>query len=207
MNEWTQIPKDAILDATVAQLNEHGFNTVIVNTGEEAKQKALELIPQGAEVMTMTSVTTSTIGLAKELDESGKYSSVKQKLHKMNRETENLEMQKLGAAADYSVGSVHAITQDGHILIASNSGSQLPGYVYGSPHVIWVAGAQKIVKDIEEGMKRISDYILPLESQRARQAYGLPEDWNSFVSKLVIYNRETAPQRIHLILVKEQLGF
>src|SRR3989344_2573254 len=49
------------------------------------------------------------------------------------------------------------LTKDGHVLIASRSGSQIPGYAYGADHVIWVVGAQKLVDDIDEGIKRIYD--------------------------------------------------
>ena len=95
------------------------------------------------------------------------------------------------------------VTEDGKVLIASNSGSQLPGYAYGSSHVIWVVGTQKIVNNIDDGMKRIDQYVLPLESERAHKAYGVP---GSFVSKLLIFNREN-PGRITMILVKQPLGF
>ncbi len=207
MNVWKQIPSDQILKSTAQRLTANGFNTVVVENSEAAKQKAFELIPEGSEVMTMTSVTLATLGLPSIFDESGKYKSVKAILNNMDRNTQGLEMQKLGGAAEYSIGSVHAVTQDGKVLIASNSGSQLPGYLYGSPHVVWIVGAQKVVKDIAQGEQRIYEYTLPLETERARKAYNLPEDWNSFVSKLVIYNKEPNPGRINLILVKEDLGF
>ena len=116
-------------------------------------------------------------------------------------------MRKLGAAPDFAVGSVHAVTEDGHLLIASNTGSQLPAYVYSAGKVIWVVGAQKIVKDLDEGMKRLREYVLDLETARARKAYGLPDDWNSFYSKVLVFRREVNPGRTHLVLVNEALGF
>lgn len=204
MNTFNTSADDATIEKTAIALKGHGIDVIVVNTVEEAREKALELIPQQAEVMTMTSETLETIGLTKRLNESGNYKSVKTKLMTMDRKTQGNEMQKLGAAADYSIGSVHAVTEDGKVLIASNSGSQLPGYAYGSPHVIWVVGAQKIVKNVEDGMKRIYDYVLPLESERAHKAYGVP---GSFVSKLLIFNKEVIPGRITMIMVKEPLGF
>jgi hypothetical protein len=155
--------------------------------------------------MTMSSVTLDTIGLAKEINESGKYNSVKAKLMKMDRTTQGLEMQKLGAAPEYVVGSVHAVTQDGKLLIASNTGSQLPAYAFGASHVIWVVGTQKIVKDEEEGKKRIYEYVLPLESERINKLNNITA--GSFVSKLLAINRERKPDRLNVIFVKEKLGF
>jgi len=112
-------------------------------------------------------------------------------------------MQKLGAAPEYAVGSVHAVTEDGKVIIASNTGSQLPAYAYGSAHVIWVVGTQKIVANLEQGLKRIYEYVLPLESERLKKVYGV----ESNVSKLLIINKEIAPNRLTLILVKQKLGF
>lgn len=200
---YNTLPSNDIIEKSAKALKANGIDVVIVQNGAEAKKKVFELLPNGAEVMNMTSVTLETTGIAKEINESGEYNSVRNKLASMNRKTQNLEMQKLGAAPQYAVGSVHAVTEDGHALIASNSGSQLPAYVYDSPHVIWVIGTQKIVKNTQEGIKRIYEYVLPLEDKRAKKAYGV----GSFVSKLLILNKEKTAGRITMILVKEVLGF
>lgn len=201
---WNTIADQNTLDATVAALKANGVNAIVVDTAEDAKQKAIELLPKGAEVMTMTSETLQTIGLATEINESGNYDAVLPKLMSMNRETQGAEMQKYGAAPAYVIGSVHAVTQDGKVVVASNTGSQLPAYTYGSAHVVWVVGAQKIVANLDDAMKRIYEHVLPLESERAKKAYGVP---GSNVSKLFILNKEVNPERITMILVKESLGF
>ncbi len=200
---WNKLPTDEIIEKTKAALNSNGINVEIVNTGEEAKNKVLELIPEGSEVMTATSTTTDQIGLTEELN-SEKYNSTKKELSKLNRETDHRKMQQIGAAPEYIVGSIHAVTQDGKVIIASNSGSQLPGYVYGADHVIWVVSAKKITTNLDDGIKRIYEHVLPLEADRARKAYGAP---GSYVSKLLIINREVKQDRINLIFVKEDLGF
>ncbi len=175
----------------------------MVENGEEAKKKALELLPQGAEVFTMTSQTLETIGLDKEINESGQYNAVRPKLMVMDRKTQSRDMAKLGAAPDWVVASVHAVTEDGHLLIASNTGSQLSAEAYAAGKIIFVVGTQKIVQDTAEGLKRIYEYSLPLEDERARQAYGMP----SAVNKILIINKEVSPERITVIFVKEKLGF
>jgi L-lactate utilization protein LutB len=202
--EYNTVPTDETIATTAEHLKLNGMETYVVHTGAEAKAKALELIPTGAEVMTMTSVTLETIGLAQEINESGNYDSVRAKLNSMDRATQGREMRKLGAAPDYTVGSVHAITEQGDVIIASNTGSQLPAYLYGAGTVIFIVGAQKIVKDSETAMKRLYDYVLPLESERAHKAYGVA---GSFVSKQVTIHKEVQPKRIHIILIKEVFGF
>ncbi len=106
-----------------------------------------------------------------------------------------------------AVGSAHAVTETGTVMVASNTGSQLPAYAYAAGTVIWVVGTQKIVKDVEEGLRRIHEHVLGLESARARKAYGLPESWSSFPSKILLFNRELQPGRAKIVLVDEVLGF
>lgn len=202
---YNSLPDQATIDTTLKALQANGFNPVFVPTKEEAKEKALSLIPKGSEVMTMTSITLETLGLPEILNNSGDYNSVRAQLNKMDRNTQGRQMQKLGSAPDIAIGSVHAVTEDGHVLIASRTGSQLPGYVYGAGKVIWIVGAQKIVKDVEEGRKRIFDYVLELEGERANKAYHMTS--GSRVNKLLTYFSEEIPNRITLILVGEPLGF
>lgn len=181
----------------------NGMKTVVVANSEEAKKKVLELLPQGAEVFTMTSMTLEATGIDKEINESGKYNALRLKLYAMDRNTQAREMAKLGAAPDWVVASVHAVTLDGHLLIASNTGSQISSEAYAAGKVIFVAGVQKIVKDMQGGIKRIYEYSYPLEDERAQKAYGM----HSGVNKILIINKEIMPERTTVILVREKLGF
>lgn len=204
MPMWDTLASDSEIQTVVTNLKANGFEAFVADTGAAAKQKALDILPAGANVMTMTSVTCETIGLYTEINESGKYDSVRKKLTAMDRKTQGREMQALGAAPEWSVGSAHALTETGHMLIASQSGSQLPAHVYGASHVLLVVGAQKVVKDTTAGLQRIYEYVLPLESERAKKAYGVP---GSAVNKLLIFNKESVTGRVTVIIVKEKLGF
>ena len=205
MSQYDQLASKESIDKAIKALKANGINAKFVETGEDAKKEVSSLIPEGAEVMTMSSVTIDTLGISKEVQEFGKYNSVKNKLNSMNRETQGSEMSKIGAAPEWSVGSVHAVTEDGHVFIASNTGSQLPAYVGGAAHVVWVVGSQKIVPNNDEAFKRIYQYILPLESNRLNKTYNLTT--GSFVSKVLIINREIKQGRITVIFVGEKLGF
>jgi hypothetical protein len=191
-----------VVDTTIGSLQANGISGIFVESQDEARKKIAELIPEGSEVMTMTSKTLEALGIAKEINESGKYNSVRTKL--ADPKISPREKRMLGAAPDFVIGSVHAVTEDGKVLIASNTGSQLPGYAYGAGKVIWVIGTQKIVPDLDSGLKRLYDYVLPLESDRAHKAYGTP---GSNVSKLLIVNKEVNPARITVVFVNESLGF
>lgn len=195
--EFGQLAADERVAKTVRALQANNIQAIVVENGQEAKEKVLELIPAGAEVMCMSSVTLDAIGLS-ELD------TVKKQLMAMDRATQGREMRKLGSAPDWTIGSVQAVTEDGQVVMASNSGSQLPAYAYGAGKVIWVVGTQKIVANLDEAFKRIYEYVLPLESERVKVAYGMDK---SNVSKLLVINKEIAPERMTVILVKEKLGF
>lgn len=201
--KYSQLATDDVIQKTTQALESNNFKVVVVNNKEEAKKKVLELVPKGAEVFTMTSQTLEVTNISKEINESGKYDAVRPRLLAMDRSTQAREMARLGASPDWVIASVHAVTQDGHLLIASNTGSQLSAEAYAGGKVIFVVGCQKIVEDTNEGIKRIYEYCLPLEDERARKVYGMP----SAVNKILIINKEINPQRITVILVKESLGF
>lgn len=204
MNKWNTLADKETVAHTIDALKANGINAEFVSTGIEAKKRVFEIIPDGAEVMTMSSVTLDTLGIPKEVQESGKYESIKNKLNSLDRTTQGRQMQIIGSSPDWSVGSVNVVTEDGVVLIASNTGSQLPAYAGGAGHVIWVVGSQKIVKNVMEGMRRLNDYVLGLESERVKVAYGMEK---SNISKLLIINKEIRPDRITMIIVGEVLGF
>lgn len=203
MSKWNGLPSNDGIERTIKALKANGIEAKFVQTGKDAKTEVLSLIPEGAEVMNMTSVTLEKISIVDEILKSGKYNAIRNKLTTMN-ESQVLERRRLGAVSEYVLGSVHAVTEEGQVMIASQSGSQLPAYAFGGINIIWVVGAQKIVKNTEEGIKRIYEYCLPLESERAKKAYGVP---GSAVNKVLIINKEIQPGRIILILVNEVLGF
>jgi LUD domain len=203
--DYSKLASDETLATTKAALEKNGYKVIIAETASEAKEKALELVPKGAEVFALSSETLKTIGITKEIDESGNYKSVRAELNKLDRATQAKEMRKLGASPDYALGSAHAVTEDGKVLIASNTGSQLPADVQGAGKVIWVIGAQKIVPNEEEAKKRIYEYVLPLESVRLNKQYNMTA--GSFVSFILTFYRAFSPDRITIILVKEVLGF
>jgi hypothetical protein len=201
--KFAQPASVADMDKAVKALKEHGFKVKVVDKLSEVKKLVASLIPEGSEVFTATSRTLEKSGLDKELNESGKYISLRDKFMKLYGQPDKaVEMKRIGSGADYAVGSVHAVIQDGQVVVASASGSQLPNYAYGASNVIWVVGSQKIVKDLNEGLERIEDYSFHLEDERARATYGS----GSSINKLLIYRKETTG-RVTIILVKEPVGF
>src|SRR3989344_6258673 len=123
--DYTILASAEQIEKTVAALHINGITAYVASNGKEAKEKLFSLMPHGSSVMNMTSMTLESIGVAQEIQESGKYDSIRQRLYGMSRATQSKEMRELGAAPDWAVGSVHAVTEDGKVMIASNTGSQL----------------------------------------------------------------------------------
>jgi L-lactate utilization protein LutC len=202
-SKFSVVASDEIINKTAAALESNGIRALVARSGAEARDLVIQLLPVGAEVFNNTSRTLETIGLAEDIERSGLYQSLRLRLYQMDREMQQREMRLLAASPDYVVGSVHAATEGGSLLIASASGSQLGPLASGAGHVILVVGGQKIVPDTEAGMRRIHEYAFPLEDARARHVYGVP----SGVNNILIINRVVAPDRVTAILVRERLGF
>jgi L-lactate utilization protein LutC len=192
----------AHMERTAAALVARGFKAQLADGAEQARQLVLEAIPQGAEVHIALSETMRALGITSEIDDSGRYDSVRSRLSALDRETQGREMRKLGAAPDHIVGSAHAITDEGEIIVGSGSGSQLGAYAYAGGNVILVVGHQKLVRDLDQGLRRVREYSLPREYVRMQDA-GYP---GSLLAKTLIMHYEPSG-RISVILVPEALGF
>lgn len=201
--EFTQLASEEQIARTVQALQAHGIRAVVFESGEEARRYVLDQIPDGAQVYNSPSRTLESIGLAEEIEHPTRFQSVRAQLHALDRVTQRNEMRRLGVSPDVLVGSVQAITEQGEALLASATGSQLGPAASGAGAVIWVVSTQKLVRSLEDGLRRIRERCLPLESERTQQAYGQA----SAINKLLIINGEVYPGRITIVLVKQQLGF
>ena len=179
------------------------MTSLVVTSGKHARDAVESMLSIGAEVFNNTSRTLEAIGVADDIERSGRYQPLRPRLYQMDREMQGRELRQLAAAPEFVVGSVHAATEEGSLLIASASGSQLGPIVSGAGHVILVVGGQKIVPDLATGLRRIYSYCFPLEDRRARAAYGVA----SGVNNILIINKVVMPSRVSVILVGEPLGF
>ena len=131
--EFAQLATAEQIERAAKALEANGIHTIIVEDGKKAKRIFFELIPEGSEVFLGASVTLETLGIKDEVDKSGRYDALRLKMFAMDRATQGREIRKMGGAPDYAAGSVHAVTEDGQMLIASNTGSQLGPYASQAP--------------------------------------------------------------------------
>jgi len=199
---YTQPAAERQILRTMKALQANGFKVVVVEDLQQLYDAVIKLIPAGAEVFTGTSRTLEEAGLTEALN-NRPYKSVRAMFASYaGQPDKQVEMKRIGSASDYAVGSVHAITEDGQVVIASASGSQLPNYVYGARNFIWAVGSQKLVKDLDEAFDRIENHTLQLEDKRMQKAHGV----HSSINKLLIYRKEPTG-RGTIIIIREAVGF
>ena len=191
------------LDRTAAALTAHGFAVEVVDDAAAARERVKDLIPEGASVLTGASETLRLSGIDDDINASGRYASVRAYGMTLDRAKDADEIRRLIASPDVAIGSVNAVTETGALVIASASGSQLPGYAGGAAQAIWVVGAQKVVPDLNTALRRIEEYVLPLESARVQVVYGGP----SAVNRVLILHAEPHPGRGTVLLLRGAIGF
>jgi LUD domain len=194
-------PTDRI-ERVAEALERHNIEAIVVATGAEARGRVLAMIPPGAEVHWGKSATLDAIGVTEELLAEGRYDPVRPRYQAMDRATQGREIRKLMAAPDFMLGSVQAITDDGALVIASYSASQIGPIALAAGRVILVVGSQKIVADLDEGIRRAREHVLPYEDARLQEQLGVPTK----LAKLLVVYEEPRPGRMTVVLVGEPVG-
>ena len=194
------------VEKTIASLKANHFDAMVVDTGVQALKKIQELIPRGASVMNGASKTLQQIGFIDYLKEGAHgWNNLHAAIVAETDKEKQGDLRKQAILSDYYLGSVHAAIEDGTLLIASNTGSQLPHLAYTSPNLILVVSTKKITKDIGEAWGRLNEHVIPLEDERMKGVYG----YGTTHSKTLILHKENPNmgRKVMVIFVKEDLGF
>jgi acyl-CoA hydrolase len=191
-----------LLERVASVLRSRNIDVTIVDTADEARDVVLGLVPAGAEVHSGKSKTLEDVGLYRELMESGRYDAIRPKLFAMDRATQGREIRKLSAAPDVMLGSVAALTEDGELVAASATGSQLAAYASGAGRLILVVGSQKIVPNLDAALRRIRDVVFPWENAQVQARMGV----DTILEKVLIIYGEWTVGRTTVVLVREVVG-
>jgi L-lactate utilization protein LutC len=194
------------VEQTAKALQSKNVEAIVVKDGAEAMAKIKELIPKDASVMNGASKTLEQIGFVEFLKaEKHGWNNLHETIMAEKDLAKQGVLRKQALTSDYYLGSVHALMETGEFLIASNTGSQLPHIVFSSPNLIFVVSTKKIVPDFQEAMKRLEEYVVPLEDKNMMQKYG----FGTSLNKIVIFKNENPNmgRKVRMILVEELLGF
>jgi hypothetical protein len=204
-SEFSLPASASAIDQAVTAVRARGIKVQQVDTAAQALAKVHELIPAGATIMSGLSQTIQEIGLEAELiNKQHPWVNLKDDILAETDPAAQNALRIKSTLSPWYLGSVHAIAQTGEIVVGSGTGSQLPAYAYSSPNILWIAGVQKIVPTLEDGLRRLREYSLPLEHIRMR-AYGFP---GAMLSKILIIEQEPEAlgRNVHLILVNQPIG-
>jgi hypothetical protein len=193
---------EAELEALADRLRERNFEVVIVQNGQAAKSAVMERLPEGASVHSGKSKTLEDAGVFEELMNSHRYDFLRRRTNQMDRMTQRDEIRRLTSSPDVMLGSAHAVTKAGQIVITSASGSQIGPIASGAGKLVLVIGSQKIVPDLDTAFRRIEEHVFPWEDARLREAMNI----GTKITRTLILDRDFMPGRTTIILVREPIG-
>lgn len=191
---------------TEKNLKSKNYTVYVVSSGAQALEKIKEIIPSKASIMNGSSTTLDQIGYSKYL-ESGKHkwNDLYAKISAENNKKKRDALRRESVVSDYYLGSVHALSQTGEFVIASNTGSQLPHVVFTSQNLIFVVSTKKIVKSLSMALQRLEKHVKPLEDERLMKEYNA----HTADNKILIFKGEAQmkKRKITFLLIAEDLGF
>jgi hypothetical protein len=200
--EFAVPASEETIQRVAGRMRERNIEVVIVDEGDRAREVVLERLPEGAEVHSGKSKTLQDASIFDAVHDVSRYDALRPRVFKMDRKTQAREIRKLIAGPDYMLGSANAVTEDGVLVVASASASQLGPIASTAGKVILVVGSQKIVPNLETALRRIRDYVLPWEDAQVRKAMNI----GSFVGKILLIEREWVDGRMTVILVRQPIG-
>lgn len=222
---------ERIAKRCIAAFDKNNIDAFYVPDRDEALKKVLGMIPEGATIGIGDSVTLFQIGVIPALERRGRNQIFNPFLRdeegkRLVRGRERLELQKRGLVADIFMCGSNAITLDGKLVNIDSRGNRVGGLIFGSEKVIVVAGVNKIVRNVEEALKRIKEMVAPTNAKRHNLKHGsgpLPCAITGICNDCrhprriccytVIVEYQNSPldvddwgRRINVVLVGEELG-
>ncbi len=209
MNPAMKKRNDLLAQTVLQGLKSRNIGGYYAETKEEALKIALSIIPAGSTVTMGGGMSVHEIGLVKALKE-GDY-------HFIDRD----EMQDKRAAmlaaydADVFLSGVNAMTRDGILVNIDGNANRVSAIAQGPKKVVFIAGMNKVCGDLDHAMKRARNVAAPVNAQR----FGLNTPCSktgacmdckvpdTICCQFLITRYSKHPDRIHLILVGEDLGF
>ena len=210
LNEATKLRAQTILKG----LEKRNMEGVFCETKEDALAKALSYIEEGSSVTWGGSMSISEIGLMDAV-KNGNYEIIDRSVAK--NYDEQREIFSKAVLADYYLMSSNAITLDGELINIDGTGNRVACLTYGPKNVIMIVGMNKVVNDVEDGIKRVRNFASPPNTLRlglktpcsmtgrCGDCYGD----TCICSQIVVTRRQSAAMRgrIKIILVGESLGY
>ena len=209
MNE-NIIKRNALLaEKVIKGLESRNMTGYYAATKEEAKELALQLIPEGCSVTMGGAMSAHEIGLVKALAE-GNYNFIDRDQYEDKRAA-----MLMAYDADVFLSSANAMTEDGVLVNIDGNSNRVSAIAQGPRKVVFIVGMNKVCKDIDGAMKRARNVAAPTNAQR----FGLStpcaktgscmncKSPDTICCQFLITRFSRHAGRIHVILVNDNLGF
>ncbi len=196
----------------IKNMEKRQINAVYCQDKGEALEKIFSIIPEGGSIAWGGSSTIKQVGILEKALE-GPYNCI-DRSKATNREEEKEIYGKI-CGCDYFFMSSNAITIDGELLNIDGMGNRVCFLCYGPDHVFVVAGMNKVVANVEEGISRARNVAAPPNAVRLHRntpcsVTGKCSDCQShdcICAQTVITRRSMQKDRITVFLIGEELGF
>jgi len=204
------VASNEVVEKTKKALESKKHQVSVVKNKHEALELIKKLVPKGASVNNAGSTTLWEIGFVDHLKAQTEWVNLHGQSLAETDPIKKAELEMKKQHADYFFTSVPAITENGELTVCCASGSRTGPFIFSSKSVVIVAGTNKIVPNLEKAVERQKTVALPLESARARIAYGAYGITGSAINYQGIVNSPSpfGPSgKYHIIFVDEVLGF
>ncbi len=204
---------DIRIDRTMRNLKDNGFNAAYAHDIREAKDMVLGMIEPGMSVGIGGSVTVRSMGIIEELKSRG--NKVFDHWEAGHTPDEVFDIRRAQITSDVFLSSTNAITMSGELINIDGTGNRVASMIFGPKKVIVVAGANKIVETVEDGIKRARNVAAPLNSIRLNKNNscnhtGICSDCNTRdrICKITtIIERKPDYTDFNIVLVGEDMGY
>lgn len=198
---------------TIKALEQNNMNGYLVNSKDELISKISELVEEGSKVSCGGSMSLVETGVMKHL-KSGRYNF-------LDRAKEGLTVEEIDRIyresffADAYFSSSNAITEAGELYNVDGNGNRVAALLFGPKKVIIVAGSNKIVKNVDEAIKRNREVAAPANAKRLNKntpctKVGYCMDCKSLEKicrEYTLIRSQKDNDRIHVIFINDNIGY
>ena len=212
MDEMRKIRNRRLAEKVIKGLASRQMTGYYAETREEALAKALELIPEGASISWGGAKSAGEIVLLDAV-KNGSY-TVYDRADAKDEEERKLIVQK-AFGCDWFIAGSNAVTEDGILVNLDGNSNRVACIAYGPEHVLMIVGMNKIAKDVDAAIYRVRNEAAPINAQRfpintpckVTGSCANCKSADSICCNFLITRLERHPERMHVILVNDELGF
>ena len=196
---------------TIENLQENGFKVFHVKNAQKALETAKPFFLEIESVGLGGSESVREIGLLDWMYNQKTFKLINQYEQGISIK-ENEERRKWGLLSDLYVTSSNAVSESGYLINIDGSGNRVAALSYGPKRILLIIGKNKIVKNVEEGLKRINDIATPKNVERLNNkavSHNKPQKYtvDNIQNYFSVIKKSDVNERIIVILVDEELGY